>query len=477
MRLLSVFLLFLAADAKRKKRGRVRGGTKVRSATKYPSYVAMLRFNQHYCGGSILDETTILTAAHCKPRTSDLVAFGTNKRAEHLSSSEKRTNTVGIKSVKLLGRKLTGSSHSKWDEKIWDNDWAIVKLAKPIPLGRTAAKAELATWKEFEENLLNGSNNKCTIIGNGITDVKGQFSEVLKEGTVTFVSESPKTSGFRTIWNCNKRSGKNCLLFRNSNRAIVGAGDSGGPIFCKGEGGKMKTYGVASWASKDGKSDDNTLTMGFAPVFSPDAQKHFGQWNPQNRPPNASTFKGFDELMNHMFFPEKMGPFPQWAKVSGSSSRTKSSSSSSSRSSYSSGGRSSSSGYSRGSYGNQRSSGSLTGSSYKRPNSSSQASSRGNSPECTCPQENKPSQAPQRKQYRQPSYARNSPSRSSYSGSSSSNNRYPSRKPMYNSRNSAYAGNSRSYNSGSGSRNFGNSGSRSNSRPNYGNRMSGQYRG
>ncbi|CAG5104922.1 Oidioi.mRNA.OKI2018_I69.chr1.g1673.t1.cds [Oikopleura dioica] len=404
MRLLSIFLVFLAADAKRKKRGRVRGGTKVRSATKYPSYVAMLRFNQHYCGGSILDETTILTAAHCKPRNSDLVAFGTNKRAEHLSSSEKRTNTVGIKSVKLLGRKLTGSSHSKWDEKIWDNDWAIVKLAKPIPLGRTAAKAELATWKEFEENLLNGSNNKCTIIGNGITDVKGQFSEVLKEGTVTFVSESPKTSGFRTIWNCNKRSGKNCLLFRNSNRAIVGAGDSGGPIFCKGDGGKMKTYGVASWASKDGKSDDNTLTMGFAPVFSPDAQKHFGQWNPQNRPPNASTFKGFDELMNHI----------------------------------------------------------------------------GNSPGCTCPQENKPPQAPQRKQYRQPqyksppSYARNSPSRSSYSGSSSSNNRYPSRKPTYNSRNSAY---SRSYNSGSGSRNFGNSGSRSNSQPSYRNRMSGQYRG
>ena len=138
-------------------------------------------------------------------------------------------------------------------------------------------------------------------------------------------------------------------------------------MFCKGDGGKMKQYGVASFVSNaDAKSTDKTAVMGYAATFTPDAQKHFAQWNPRNRPPNANTFKGLDELMNHKFFPDKLGPMPAWAKASGSSS---SSTRSSSSSSSSSGGRSSS-GYSRGaqSYGNQRSS----GSSYKRSHSSSQ---------------------------------------------------------------------------------------------------------
>ena len=43
MRLLNLLLLFLTAEAKRQKRGRLKGGTKVNSATKYPSYVAFVK--------------------------------------------------------------------------------------------------------------------------------------------------------------------------------------------------------------------------------------------------------------------------------------------------------------------------------------------------------------------------------------------------------------------------------------------------
>ena len=43
LKLLAVF--FVVADAKRKKRGRVKGGSKVTSDTKYPSFVSIVTQN------------------------------------------------------------------------------------------------------------------------------------------------------------------------------------------------------------------------------------------------------------------------------------------------------------------------------------------------------------------------------------------------------------------------------------------------
>ena len=50
MKFLILLHIFLAAEAARKKRGRLKGGTKVQSATKYPSYVALVKASGwHFC--------------------------------------------------------------------------------------------------------------------------------------------------------------------------------------------------------------------------------------------------------------------------------------------------------------------------------------------------------------------------------------------------------------------------------------------
>jgi V8-like Glu-specific endopeptidase len=98
-----------------------------------------------FSGGTILDETTILTAAHCKVSTRDQILYGTNKRAVINQRGGSGTK-VGIKDVQDLGKELPNG--------MTENDWMIIKLAEPIRLGPTAKKVELGTYNEFIKHVL-----------------------------------------------------------------------------------------------------------------------------------------------------------------------------------------------------------------------------------------------------------------------------------------------------------------------------------
>jgi secreted trypsin-like serine protease len=116
MRFVSVLqLLFLLADGKRAKRGRVKGGSKVRDSTKYPSFVSIVTRNGlHYCGGVILDETTVLSSAHCQIEKGHKVAYGTIKRSDKIDSSIKYAD---VKSVNNIGKMIQGGF------QLWDQDY------------------------------------------------------------------------------------------------------------------------------------------------------------------------------------------------------------------------------------------------------------------------------------------------------------------------------------------------------------------
>jgi len=309
MRLLNVLLLFLTGEiclAKRQKRGRLKGGTKVNSATKYPSYVAFVKSSGFpFCGGTILDEYTVLTASHCEPTTSETILYGTNKRAGKDSGQGVK---VGIKSVELLGKE-TGSGGS------WENDVAIIKLQEPIKLGATAKKVELGTYNEFIKHVLL-AKKKCTVIGNGRTDITGQYSDTLKEGKVQL---SVHAGGF----DCAALGvNKNCIVWANSDKVLVGNGDSGGPLYCD-VNGRMKQFGIASWGT-NGKSTDKGGFMGYATTFSPDNQRKLQKWNPNNRVP--ADFRGTNDLIRR--YKKNPGSIKEAPGGSGSSRQSGSSQSS-----------------------------------------------------------------------------------------------------------------------------------------------------
>merc|ERR1712062_869730 len=71
----------------------------------------------HYCGCTVLDAKTILTAAHCQVSTNHYIMVGKTNRNEG--------QNVAIANV----------INSNWNQQTMDNDIALVKLATPLTLG------------------------------------------------------------------------------------------------------------------------------------------------------------------------------------------------------------------------------------------------------------------------------------------------------------------------------------------------------
>ena len=113
----------------------------------------------------------------------------------------------------------------------------------------------------------------------------------MKEGKTALVVHTPALNGYDCALHKIK---KNCILWANSDRVLLGGGDSGGPIYCD-VNGRMKQFGVASFAAQMKSTDVNKSYHGYAPVFTPDAQRHLQKWNPNNRVP--ADFPGTNELL------------------------------------------------------------------------------------------------------------------------------------------------------------------------------------
>ena len=92
-------------------------------------WMASLRFDHwyfkevHYCGGIILDEKTILTAAHCDPYPTDFVMVGSQTKGGQYFEIDKRVK----------------NPYKPFDNNKIDNDVMILKLKKPIWFGKSKA--------------------------------------------------------------------------------------------------------------------------------------------------------------------------------------------------------------------------------------------------------------------------------------------------------------------------------------------------
>merc|ERR1712088_130368 len=190
-----------------------------------PWQVAMLSGSFQFCGGTILDSCTILTAAHCGINTGHSIRAGSTDKT---SGGQVR----GISQV-------ISNADLPYDSSTTNNDWLIAKLDSPLTLGDDVQAACLPSASYLPAD---STEDRCFTSGWGTLSSGGSATDNLQYVRVPAVTNSA----------CNAAYGGSitdsmlCAGFTGVGGKDACQGDSGGPYVCN-DNGNAVIAGVVSW--------------------------------------------------------------------------------------------------------------------------------------------------------------------------------------------------------------------------------------
>ncbi|XP_067853553.1 chymotrypsin B-like isoform X2 [Heptranchias perlo] len=179
----------------------------------------------HFCGGSLINENWVVTAAHCGVSTADFVILGAHDKS------------LKTESLSLLFP-LQVITHPKWNRYTINYDVSVVKLASPALFNNQVSPVCLAaSTDQYPQGM------KCVTTGWGRTRAsRTSRPDKLQQATLPLLSNT----------NCKQYWGNrisDIMICAGADGASSCMGDSGGPLVCQ-KNDVWNLVGIVSWGSR-----------------------------------------------------------------------------------------------------------------------------------------------------------------------------------------------------------------------------------
>jgi len=206
------------------------GGNEV-TPHEYPWQVGLFIDDMYFCGGSIISEDWVLTAAHCM----DGAGFVEVVMGAHSIHDNSEVGRVSATSTDFF-------THENWNSFTLSNDLALIRMPSPIVFTDTIQPVCLPSYTDAADDFVGVG---VTLTGWGRpSDSAGGISEVLREVDVTTISTADCQAYYSIVTD-------NILCIDSEGGHGSCNGDSGGPMNYV-TGGVTQTRGITSFGSSTG---------------------------------------------------------------------------------------------------------------------------------------------------------------------------------------------------------------------------------